>query len=227
MATDTRLSKERSHKPSKQPRKHASAADPAPVSAVDRQPEAAAATRPVGAEPSAGPPSPPRVRRTEAGRRIRRIAAVTETLTARDHLIQLAEQVQAGANNPQRTRFIESAIGECLEDADAAAARGSSRLVWNRAYYACFHAATAVLVARDRRFRKHRGLIKAVHEDLVAEGFLAAEQAVAFEGLYAQRLDADYGDFLDIPREQVENTLATARRLVAAMQLAVDATRRP
>ena len=117
MATDTRLSKERSHKPSKQPRKHASAADPAPVSAVDRQPEAAAATRPVGAEPSAGPPSPPRVRRTEAGRRIRRIAAVTETLTARDHLIQLAEQVQAGANNPQRTRFIESAIGECLEDA--------------------------------------------------------------------------------------------------------------
>ena len=116
---------------------------------------------------------------------------------------------------------------ECLEDADAAAARGSSRLVWNRAYYACFHAATAVFVARDRRFRKHRGLIKAVHEDLVAEGFLAAEQAVAFEGLYAQRLDADYGDFLDIPREQVENTLATARRLVAAMQLAVDATRRP
>jgi uncharacterized protein (UPF0332 family) len=116
---------------------------------------------------------------------------------------------------------------ECLEDADAAAARGSSRLVWNRAYYACFHAATAVFVARDRRFRKHRGLIKAVHEDLVAEGFLAAEQAVAFEGLYAQRLDADYGDFLDIPREQVENTLATARRFVAAMQLAVDATRRP
>lgn len=116
---------------------------------------------------------------------------------------------------------------ECLEDADAAAARGSSRLVWDRAYYACFHAATAVFVARDRRFRKHRGLIKAVHEDLVAEGFLAAEQAVAFEGLYAQRLDADYGDFLDIPREQVENTLATACRFVAAMQSLVDATRRP
>jgi uncharacterized protein (UPF0332 family) len=106
-------------------------------------------------------------------------------------------------------------------------ARSSSRLVWNRAYYACFDAATAVFVARDRRFRKHRGLIKAVHEDLVAEGFLAAEQTVAFEGLYAQRLDADYGDFLDIPREQVENTLATARRFVAAMQSAVDATRRP
>lgn len=115
---------------------------------------------------------------------------------------------------------------ECLDDAEAAAHRGSARLAWNRAYYACFHAATAVFVARDRRFRKHRGIIKAVHEELVPEGFLAPEQAVAFEGLYAQRLDADYGDFVDIPREQVANTLETARRFVAAMQAALAASGR-
>lgn len=116
---------------------------------------------------------------------------------------------------------------ECLDDATTAASRGSSRLAWNRAYYACFHAATAVFVARGRRFRKHRGIIKAVHEELVPEGFVGPEQAVAFEGLYAQRLDADYGDFLDIPREQVVNTLETARRFVAAMQAAIDASGRP
>lgn len=115
---------------------------------------------------------------------------------------------------------------ECLDDAAAAASRGGSRLAWNRAYYACFHAATAVFVARNRRFRKHRGIIKAVHEELVPEGFVRPEQAVAFEGLYAQRLDADYGDFLDIPREQVANTLETARSLVAAMQAAIDASAR-
>lgn len=40
------------------------------------------------------------------------------------------------------------------------------------------------------------------------------------DGLCAQRLDADYGDFIDIPREQVANTLATARRFVAAMESA-------
>jgi uncharacterized protein (UPF0332 family) len=115
---------------------------------------------------------------------------------------------------------------ECLDDAAAAASRGSSRLAWNRAYYACFHAATAVFVARDRRFKKHRGIIKAVHEELVPQGFVGPEQAVAFEGLYAQRLDADYGDFLDIPREQVANTLETARRFVAAMQAAIDSSNR-
>lgn len=111
---------------------------------------------------------------------------------------------------------------ECLDDAHEAAGRGSSRLAWNRAYYDCFHATTAVFVARDRRFRKHRGIIKAVHEELVPEGVLAAEQAVAFDGLYAQRLDADYGDFVDIPHEQVVNTLETARRFVAAMQTALE-----
>jgi uncharacterized protein (UPF0332 family) len=113
---------------------------------------------------------------------------------------------------------------ECLDDAAAAASRGSSRLAWNRAYYAGFHAATAVFVARGRRFKKHRGIIKAVHEELVPQGFVGPEQAVAFEGLYAQRLDADDGDFLDIPREQVANTLATARRFVAAMQAAIDSS---
>jgi len=110
---------------------------------------------------------------------------------------------------------------ECLADADAAAVRGSARLAWNRAYYACFHAATAVFVGRNRRFTKHRGIIKAVHEELVPEGVLSPELAVSFDGLYAQRLDADYGDFIDIPREQVANTLETARRFVAAMQTAL------
>ena len=111
---------------------------------------------------------------------------------------------------------------ECLADADAAAVRGSARLAWNRAYYACFHAATAVFVGRNRRFTKHRGISKAVHEELVPEGVLSPELAVSFDGLYAQRLDADYGDFIDIPREQVANTLETARRFVAAMQTAVE-----
>lgn len=111
---------------------------------------------------------------------------------------------------------------EGLDDAHEAAGRESARLAWNRAYYACFHAATAVFVARDRRFRKHRGIIKAVYEELVPEGFLAPEQAVAFDGLYSQRLDADYGDFVDIPREQVLNTLETARRFVVAMQAALN-----
>ena len=39
-------------------------------------------------------------------------------------------------------------------------------------------------------------------------------------------IPSDYGDFVDIPREQVVNTLETARRFVAAMQVAIDAAGR-
>ncbi len=78
-----------------------------------------------------------------------------------------------------------------------------------------------VPVSRNRRFKKHRGIIKAVHEDLVPEAVLAPELAVSFDGLYAQRLDADYGDFINIPREQVANTREAARRFGAAMQTAI------
>lgn len=79
-----------------------------------------------------------------------------------------------------------------------------------------------MFVARQRRFRKHRGIIKAVHEELVPEGILSAEQAMALDGLYAQRIDADYGDFVDIPREHVVTTLETAHRFVSAMQPAIE-----
>ena len=65
-------------------------------------------------------PTPPRVRRSEATRRIRGAAAVADTLTTRDRLMVLAEQVKAGAGNPQRAQFIESSISDSLDEASAA-----------------------------------------------------------------------------------------------------------
>ncbi len=121
MATDTRPQRDRSRKPSAKSRPPA-AADVVVQAVADDGVEAIAAVSPVPPESVPAPPSPPRVRRTDATRRIRRIADLTETLAARDHLIKLAEQVQAGAANPQRTRFIESAISTCLEDAATSSA---------------------------------------------------------------------------------------------------------
>jgi len=44
---------------------------------------------------------------------------------------------------------------------------------------------------------------------------------VPAEDRLAADADADYGDCVDIPREQVANTLETARRFVAAMETVV------
>lgn len=43
----------------------------------------------------------------------------------------------------------------------------------NRAYFAAFYAASAVLLARGQRFVKHSGVRAALHRDLVKSGLLA------------------------------------------------------
>ena len=69
------------------------------------------------------------------------------------------------------------AVRRFLEKADMAlaAARRERRacdleLSMNRVYYACFYAATAMLLQENREFVKHAGVRAALHRDLVQTG---------------------------------------------------------
>ncbi|OGA45733.1 MAG: hypothetical protein A3F74_08245 [Betaproteobacteria bacterium RIFCSPLOWO2_12_FULL_62_58] len=50
----------------------------------------------------------------------------------------------------------------------------------NRAYYACFYAASAVLLVAGRKFTKHSGVRGAVHQELVKPGLLDATWGRAY-----------------------------------------------
>jgi len=85
-----------------------------------------------GRHPPAQPPeSSPRGRAEEpvkvtakgAGRRIRGIAAVSESLDVRRRLRRLARQVESGSRDAQQMAFVEAAIGDCLDDVTTAPAR--------------------------------------------------------------------------------------------------------
>ncbi|MFM8635834.1 MAG: HEPN domain-containing protein [Planctomycetia bacterium] len=78
---------------------------------------------------------------------------------------------------------------ECLAEAAFALQGGFYRLVRSRAYYACFHAATAVFAARGETFRRHSGLLAA--------------------------LRSDYGDVSPVTAADAERAIADARRIVA------------
>ena len=56
-----------------------------------------------------------------AGRRIRGIAEVSESIDVRRRLRRLARQIERGPHHVQHMNFIEVAIGECLDDAASAA----------------------------------------------------------------------------------------------------------
>ena len=57
--------------------------------------------------------------------------------------------------------------GDALQSARSEAQAGRLDFAVNRAYYACFYAASAVLPRMGKKFVKHSGLRAAVHQDLV------------------------------------------------------------
>lgn len=104
---------------------------------------------------------------------------------------------------------------ECLAEAKYALQGGFHRLARSRAYYACFHAATAVFAARGKSFRRHTGLQSAVDLELVKSGQLPAECSVALRRLYQARLRSDYGDLAPTTEFEATQAVVDAEKILA------------
>jgi uncharacterized protein (UPF0332 family) len=81
---------------------------------------------------------------------------------------------------------------EALKTAEHDAAMFPSAAV-NRAYDACFYAASAVLQYEGRHFVEHTGVRAAVHGDLVKTGRLPRDAGEGFDRPLKARQSADYG----------------------------------
>ena len=106
--------------------------------------------------------------------------------------------------------------GEALEAAKHDAEMFPSAAV-NRAYYACFYAASAVLQSEGRHFVKHTGVRAAVHSELVKPGRLPQEIGMAYDQLLKSRQTADYGALTRVTVEEACEALRSARRVVEAL----------
>ena len=88
----------------------------------------------------------------------------------------------------------------------------------NRAYYACFYAASAVLIAEGRKFVKHAGTRNAVHEFLVHKGRLPTELGTQYDKLMTARHEADYEATVSWTPQDARHAVETAERIVAALR---------
>lgn len=96
----------------------------------------------------------------------------------------------------------------------------------NRAYYACFYAASAVLLCAGRKFSKHSGVRGAVHQDLVKTTLLDAQWGKAYDRLFETRQAADYMDLFELEEDQAVELVDLARGFVTEMmRLFGDKTR--
>jgi uncharacterized protein (UPF0332 family) len=88
----------------------------------------------------------------------------------------------------------------------------------NRAYYAAFYSASAVLLAHGQHFVKHSGVRAAIHQRLVKPGLLDARLGRAFDRLFDARQRADYLALMDVSAEEAASMACDAGEFVQAMR---------
>jgi uncharacterized protein len=88
----------------------------------------------------------------------------------------------------------------------------------NRAYYACFYAASAVLLQAGKKFVKHAGVRGAVHQDLVKAGKLDIVWGKAYDQIFERRQFSDYVELYEPEKSEVLEMLKRAEGFVAEMQ---------
>lgn len=108
-----------------------------------------------------------------------------------------------------------------LEDATGARdANLSDAVIVNRCYYACFHAAQAVLYERGYDPTSHGGVLSLFGSEVVVEGDATREQGRLLNDLSTLRKQADYG--YEPVDEDVDELVDRATNFVDAVESLVD-----
>lgn len=128
----------------------------------------------------------------------------------------------------------QAVIGRLLEKAEQAIASarqvlsaGDAGLATNRVYYACFYAASAVLLERRLQFVKHTGVRAALHQHLVRPGVIEADLGRFYDTAFTERQEADYNAMTIFDPQIVAQRLGQAERFVAAMKSLLGGHTRP
>jgi hypothetical protein len=132
-----------------------------------------------------------------------------EQKTVRDEHVPYDERAE------RDVELVLELMREALADAQSGLEQDRSRWAANRAYFAMFHAATALLLKDGLSFSRHRGVISAFNQRLVKNRRfpreLGSQLSVAFEARNA----ADYGYREQISLDVVADLVRGAERFVA------------
>jgi uncharacterized protein (UPF0332 family) len=105
---------------------------------------------------------------------------------------------------------------DSLEAACVLCEKGYADFAASRAYYAAFYAATALLLAENKDFAKHTGVVAAVHKEFVRTGGLAQEHGRTLSWLFELRGIADYGELRHVPEPEARKAIEAADAFVKA-----------
>lgn len=90
--------------------------------------------------------------------------------------------------------------------------------VVNRCYYAIFHAVRSILALDKKDFEKHSAVISYFRRAYIKTKIIPVEASDILGDAFNSRNESDYRDFFDVPREQAELQLESAKRFIEIVE---------
>ena len=88
----------------------------------------------------------------------------------------------------------------------------------SRAYYAAFHAVSALFALKGRTFTKHSAVQAAVYRELVHAGLWETALAKDYSFLVELRFTGDYGGTRRVGSDEARDAVVRARRILDAVR---------
>jgi len=105
---------------------------------------------------------------------------------------------------------------DCVEDSQILLDNDRAATAAARAYYAMFHAATAVLNVRGIKRKSHRGILSAFGEYIVKPGLIEQHFHQFLLEAFDTRQQADYEPIANVDKQQAQEILDNAIDFVDA-----------
>ena len=114
---------------------------------------------------------------------------------------------------------------ETISEAKGNMQLGYWRIAANRLYYACYYAATALLIKNNLTAHTHTGVINQFGLHFVTKGFMSKEQGKFFKQLFNLRQSGDYDDWFVINERDVKPLLEPVERFIEEIENLINSTK--
>ena len=116
--------------------------------------------------------------------------------------------------NKELIRYRFNKALETIEEAAYLLEGGYWNNTVNRLYYACYYAVSALLASIDIYPKTHAGTKQMFSFHFINEGRFKKETYKFYSQLFEMRQDADYEDFVDYEKDDVEILITPAKELI-------------
>ena len=107
---------------------------------------------------------------------------------------------------------------ETLKEVEILANESHYNAAANRLYYACYYAATALLVAHGHNTQTHAGTKTLLGLHFVSKGLLSNEYGKTFSRLFEIRHSGDYDDFVYCDKAMIDEYTPKAKDFIRAIK---------